>query len=134
MYAIKTEHLTKYYGKARGIADVSLTVEEGDFYGFIGPNGAGKSTTIRTLLGLITATGGTAELFGMDVQKEKRTVLANIGYLPSEAMFYSGMRVKDILKLCAFFLAYFLMHLEVAAFTFGIIKERISSERFLAHN
>ena len=58
MKAIQTEHLTKYYGKARGIVDVSLSVEAGDFFGFIGPNGAGKSTTIRTLLGLLTPTSG----------------------------------------------------------------------------
>ena len=64
MKAITTDHLTKYYGKARGIMDVSLSVAEGDFFGFIGPNGAGKSTTIRTLLGLISATGGSAEPLG----------------------------------------------------------------------
>ncbi len=52
MDAIKTTSLTKYYGRARGITDMNLTVEQGDFFGFIGPNGAGKSTTIRTLLGL----------------------------------------------------------------------------------
>ena len=52
MLAIKTENLTKYYGKARGIINVNLEVDEGDFFGFIGPNGAGKSTTIRTLLGI----------------------------------------------------------------------------------
>ena len=48
MDAIKTNSLTKYYGRSRGITDMNLTVEEGDFFGFIGPNGAGKSTTIRT--------------------------------------------------------------------------------------
>ena len=52
-YAIETTKLTKYYGKARGIVDVDIAVEEGEIFGFIGPNGAGKSTTIRTLLGLI---------------------------------------------------------------------------------
>lgn len=101
MKAIKTDHLVKYYGKSRGITDVSLAVEEGDFFGFIGPNGAGKSTTIRILLGLISPTGGKAEIFGRDVQTERTNVLSDVGYLPSEAMFYSGMRVKDILKLSA---------------------------------
>lgn len=101
MVAIRTEHLTKYYGKARGIDDVSLTINEGDFFGFIGPNGAGKSTTIRTLLGLITATEGSAEIFGMNIVKEKTAILADVGYLPSETAFYSGMRVKDILTLAA---------------------------------
>jgi len=57
---IKTEKLTKYYGKSRGIIDLDMEVNEGEIYGFIGPNGAGKSTTIRTLLGLIHKTGGEA--------------------------------------------------------------------------
>ncbi|MDO4318345.1 MAG: ABC transporter ATP-binding protein [Lachnospiraceae bacterium] len=101
MNAISTNRLTKYYGKTRGIIDLNLSVGEGDFFGFIGPNGAGKSTTIRILLGLITATSGSAEVFDHDVQKKKTTVLQEIGYLPSEAMFYNGMRVKDILRLSA---------------------------------
>lgn len=101
MEVIKTEKLTKYYGKARGVTDLDLTVEEGEFFGFIGPNGAGKSTTIRTLLGLIAPTCGSAEVFGKDVTKEKESILKDIGYLPSEALFYQGMRVKDVLKLSA---------------------------------
>lgn len=101
MNAVMTDNLTKYYGKARGIAGVSLTVEEGDFFGFIGPNGAGKSTTIRTLLGLIAPTGGSAEIFGKDICRRRTEILADIGYLPSETMFYSGMRVKDVLRLSA---------------------------------
>ena len=101
MDAIRTNNLTKYYGKSRGIRDISLVVEEGDFFGFIGPNGAGKSTTIRILLGLITATKGSAELLGQELQRNKTAILKNVGYLPSEAMFYNGMRVKDILKLSA---------------------------------
>ena len=101
MDAIKTTKLTKYYGKSRGIVDLDLAVKEGEFFGFIGPNGAGKSTTIRTLLGLISPTGGNARIFGLDIVKEKQSILPNIGYLPSEAAFYPGMKVKDILKLSA---------------------------------
>lgn len=101
MDRIKTEKLTKYYGKTRGIIDLDLHVKEGEFFGFIGPNGAGKSTTIRILLGLISPTSGSAQIAGMDIQKDKEAVLKKIGYLPSEAIFYSGMRVKDILKLSA---------------------------------
>ena len=101
MNAIMTDALTKYYGKARGIVGVNLSVEEGDFFGFIGPNGAGKSTTIRTLLGLIAPTGGSAEIFGKDIIKQRTGILADIGYLPSETMFYGGMRVKDVLRLSA---------------------------------
>ena len=99
MEIIQTNKLTKYYGKARGITQLDLTVSQGEFFGFIGPNGAGKSTTIRTLLGLIAPTSGSAMLFGKDVTKEKVSILRNVGYLPSEALFYQGMKVKDVLKL-----------------------------------
>lgn len=101
MQAIKINQLTKFYGKSRGISRLDLSVEKGEFFGFIGPNGAGKSTTIRTLLGLISPTSGSAEIFGKDIVREKQSVLRHVGYLPSEAIFYPGMRVKDILKLSA---------------------------------
>lgn len=101
MNAIKIENLTKYYGKARGVRQINLSVAEGEFFGFIGPNGAGKSTTIRTLLGLITPTSGSARVLGLDIVKDREKVLTGIGYLPSEAVFYPGMRVKDVLKLSA---------------------------------
>ncbi|MCH5337459.1 MAG: ABC transporter ATP-binding protein [Acetatifactor sp.] len=101
MEAIKTVKLTKYYGKSRGIIDLNLSVEKGECFGFIGPNGAGKSTTIRTLLGLISPTSGSAYIFDKDITKEKESILSNVGYLPSEAVFYSGMKVKDVLKFSA---------------------------------
>ena len=100
-YAIRITDLTKYYGKARGITHLNLTVENGEFFGFIGPNGAGKSTTIRTLLGLISPTDGNAQILGMDIVKDKQAILSKVGYLPSEAVFYPGMWVKDVLKLSA---------------------------------
>ena len=101
MLAIKTENLTKYYGKARGIINVNLEVDEGDFFGFIGPNGAGKSTTIRTLLGLIKAGRGKATIFGKDVWSQNTEVLVQCGYLPSESQFYPSQTVKDVLELSA---------------------------------
>lgn len=101
MEAIRTDNLTKYYGKFRGIVDLNLSVKQGEVFGFIGPNGAGKSTTIRTLLGLIAPTKGSAQIFGMDVVKDKKVILQKVGYLPSEAIFYPGMKVKDLLKLSA---------------------------------
>lgn len=99
MYAIETTDLTKYYGKSRGIIRVNLAVEEGDFFGFIGPNGAGKSTAVRALLGLIRPSSGSAKIFNMDCIREKNQILSEIGYLPSETVFYSGMRVKDVIRL-----------------------------------
>ena len=101
MNAIETYQLTKYYGKIRGITDLSLAVKQGEFFGFIGPNGAGKSTTIRLLMGLIHPTSGTSRLLGMDVARNQSKIRENIGYIPSEAMFYSGTSVQEILKLSA---------------------------------
>ena len=101
MQAIVTRDLTKFYGKARGITNLNLSVEEGECFGFIGPNGAGKSTTIRTLLGLIKKTSGEAKVLGRDIEKEKTAILQEVGYLPAEAVFYSGMKVRDIIKLSA---------------------------------
>lgn len=101
MLAIETVNLSKSYGKSRGIIGVDLAVEEGDFFGFIGPNGAGKSTTIRTLLGLIRADGGSVKVFGKDVWEQKTQILVECGYLPSETQFYPSQKVKDVLELAS---------------------------------
>ena len=101
MSIIETKKLTKYYGKSRGITELDLSVGEGEFFGFIGPNGAGKSTTIRTLLGLIYPTYGEARIFGKDIVSNRTEILADIGYMPSEATFYNGMRVKEVISLSA---------------------------------
>jgi len=101
MDAIKTTSLTKYYGNSRGITDMNLTVAQGDFFGFIGPNGAGKSTTIRTLLGLIAPSKGSAQILGMDIRRQKEEILSRVGYMPSEASFYRNMRVGDVIKFSA---------------------------------
>lgn len=100
-YAIETRGLTKRYGKARGIENLSMTVETGDIFGFIGPNGAGKSTTIRTLLGLITATEGEATVLGLSVKDQGEQIRARVGYMPGEAQFDLGLRVKEVIRLSA---------------------------------
>lgn len=101
MNIIETNKLTKSYGKSRGIDELMLTVSEGDFFGFIGPNGAGKSTTIRTLLGLISPTSGSAKVLDYDIVSDSKKILSEVGYLPSEINFYSGMKVKDAIKYSA---------------------------------
>ena len=101
MNAIQLSNLTKYYGKSRGILNLNLDVKEGEFFGFIGSNGAGKSTTIRTLLGLITPSSGQAKIFDETIRRRNPQIRSHIGYLPSEAVFYRGMKVKDLLKLSA---------------------------------
>lgn len=103
MKIIEINKLTKYYGKHKGIEDVSFHVEEGEIFGFIGPNGAGKSTTIRTLLSLIYPTSGSATIFGKDCIKFGDEIRKQIGYLPSEVFYYENMKVIDVLKYSASF-------------------------------
>ena len=103
MSIIEVNHLTKYYGKSRGIVDVSFNVEEGEIFGFIGPNGAGKSTTIRLFLSLIYPTSGDAKIFGKDCIKYGPEIRQDIGYIPSEVFYYEGMKVLDLLKYSASF-------------------------------
>ena len=103
MSIIEANHLTKFYGKARGIIDLSFNVEEGEVFGFIGPNGAGKSTTIRLFMSLIYPTSGNALIFGKDCIKFGPEIRQEIGYLPSEVFYYEGMKVIDLLKYSASF-------------------------------
>lgn len=98
---ITISNLTKYYGKHRGVENVSFEVREGEIFGFLGPNGAGKSTTIRSMLGLIKYDKGSIVINGLDSVKNRVEILRNIGYMPSEAWFYSGMKIKDVLKFAA---------------------------------
>lgn len=100
---IEIKNLTKYYGKSRGIDDISFRVEEGEIFGFIGPNGAGKSTTIRLLLGLIFPTSGSASIFGKDCHKHGPEIRREVGYLPSEVFYYDKMKVHELLKYSAKF-------------------------------
>lgn len=94
-------NLTKNYGKHRGIEGVSFQVEKGEIFGFLGPNGAGKSTTIRAILGLIHCREGKIRVCGYDAVKNREEVLRCIGYMPSEAWFYPGMTIREILKMAA---------------------------------
>ncbi len=100
---ISTKNLTKFYGKSRGVEDLNLTIKQGEIFGFIGPNGAGKSTTIRTLLGLLKPTSGSATIFGKDILTDGPAIRESIGYLPSEVFYYDNMRVEDLLKYSASF-------------------------------
>ncbi|MCR5156085.1 MAG: ABC transporter ATP-binding protein [Butyrivibrio sp.] len=98
---VEIENLTKSYGKSRGVIDVSLSIEEGDIFGFLGPNGAGKSTTIRSMLGFLKINSGNIKILGMDSVKDHEGILKNVGYMPSEAWFYESMKVKDVIKYAA---------------------------------
>jgi ABC-2 type transport system ATP-binding protein len=98
---IATERLTKYYGSARGIEDVTLEVAEGEVFGFLGPNGAGKSTTIRLLMALLRPDGGTARIAGLDCWKQATQVKRLVGYLPGEFTFDPSLRGAEIIAYLA---------------------------------
>ncbi|WP_035765379.1 ABC transporter ATP-binding protein [Butyrivibrio sp. NC2002] len=98
---IEISNLTKSYKKNRGVIDVSLSVKEGDIFGFIGPNGAGKSTTIRSMLGFLKIDSGNIKILGMDSIKDHEKILKEVGYMPSEAWFYDSMKVSDVIKYAA---------------------------------
>lgn len=102
MNAVEIKNLTKTYGRARGVDDISFSIKEGEIFGFIGPNGAGKSTTIRTLLALIHQNSGEALIFGKSAA-EHPEILEEVGYLPSEVFYYDNMKVIDLLKYSASF-------------------------------
>jgi ABC-2 type transport system ATP-binding protein len=90
--------LTKRYGAARGVIDLTFDVEAGEAFGFLGPNGAGKTTTIRTLLDLIRPTSGTVRVFGMDPRIDGVAVRKRLGYLPGELALYERMTVEAYLR------------------------------------
>lgn len=96
---IKTKKLTKYYGKHVGMIDIDLDVKEREIFGLIGPNGAGKSTMIRTLMGYLKPSFGSGSIMGLDIVKDKKEILAHVGYMPSESIFYKDVKVKDIIQL-----------------------------------
>jgi len=85
---IITRGLTKYYGKTRGVEDLSMRVPEGAVYGFLGPNGAGKTTTIRCLLGMLKPTAGEADVFGVRVTLDGADLRRRIGYVAGEVKLY----------------------------------------------
>ncbi|XOV66643.1 MAG: ABC transporter ATP-binding protein [Fluviicola sp.] len=97
MNTIETHNLTKLYGEHVGMKNVSLKIEKGEVFGFVGPNGAGKSTMIRTLLGLLHPTSGSARILGEDITKGEK-VRARIGYLPSEVNYYEEMSSLELLE------------------------------------
>jgi ABC-2 type transport system ATP-binding protein len=103
--AIRTEGLTKYYGRgrrrSRGLEGLDLTVRPGEVFGFLGPNGAGKTTTIRLLLDLIRPTGGRAEVLGMDTRTRSVDVRRLVGYVPGELGLYENLTGRELLAYLA---------------------------------
>jgi ABC-2 type transport system ATP-binding protein len=101
VYTIEVEHLTKFYGSARGIKDVSFSVKQGEIMGFLGPNGSGKTTTMRILTCFFPQTSGTARICGYDTLKNPLEVRRRLGYLPETVPLYLDMPVFSYLKFFA---------------------------------
>jgi ABC-2 type transport system ATP-binding protein len=99
--AITLDHLTKYYGRQRGIEDVTFEVVPGEVVGFLGPNGAGKTTTMRTLLGLLRITSGGASILGQDVATAPSSLRQRIGYLPGALELYQNLTGRAYLTFLA---------------------------------
>jgi ABC-2 type transport system ATP-binding protein len=101
MSVIETEALTKRYGSARGIEDVSFSVEAAEVFGFLGPNGAGKTTAIRTLLDLLHPSSGSARLFGLDSRRDSVAIRARLGNLPGDFGYGKQASGREALHLLA---------------------------------
>jgi ABC-2 type transport system ATP-binding protein len=96
-YVIKTEKLTKFFGKRNVVYHLNLKVPEGAVYGFLGPNGAGKTTTIKMLTGMLKATYGEIRIFGMDMPCERVEIMKYVGYMPERPIAYEDMTIFDFL-------------------------------------
>lgn len=94
---IKIENLKKYYGKSKGVENISFEVKPGQIYGLIGPNGAGKTTTIRIILGFLNKDSGNVLIGNQKIPDDINELKSKIGYLPGEVNYYNDMRVKDFL-------------------------------------
>ncbi len=101
MNAIEVENLSKFYGPARGIENVSFSVKKGEIMGFLGPNGSGKTTTMRILTCFFPPTSGTARVCGSDILKDSFSVREKIGYLPENVPLYIDMPVFSYLNFFA---------------------------------
>jgi ABC-2 type transport system ATP-binding protein len=97
--AIRIEDLSKSFGRTAALSSLSLDVEAGETIGYLGPNGAGKTTTIRLLLGLIRATSGRAEIFGVDCQADPVAAHRRLAYVPGEANLWPALTGREVLYL-----------------------------------
>ncbi len=99
--AIEIQNLTKRYGKARGVDDLSFSISKGEVFGYLGPNGSGKTTTIRCLMGMLRPTSGDCFVLGQRIEHGKATVHERIGYLPGDFRIWPGLTARRSLKLMA---------------------------------
>jgi ABC-2 type transport system ATP-binding protein len=98
---VLAQHVTKWYGPRRAVADVSFGIEQGEIVGLLGPNGSGKSTIFRMLTGYLVPTSGRIEVAGHDVVTDSLAVRHVISYVPEDAPLYDHMRVGEFLHFMA---------------------------------
>jgi ABC-2 type transport system ATP-binding protein len=98
---IEVRHLSKRYGEATAVNEVSFAVNGGEIFGLLGPNGAGKTTTILMLLGLTEISSGQARVLGHDPEREPLAVKRRVGYLPDSVGFYDHLTALDNLRYTA---------------------------------
>lgn len=96
---VEIKHLQKHFGKFQALKDITLTVNAGEVFGFIGPNGAGKSTTIRTLLGILKKSGGTATIFGQDVWRDAVAIHKRLAYVPGDVYLWPNLSGGEVIDL-----------------------------------
>lgn len=101
MAILEASKLTKRFGEFTALNEVSLSIDEGEVYGFIGPNGAGKSTTIRILLGILKATGGQSTIFGMDVWRDAVDIHKRLAYVPGDVNLWPNLTGGEVIDLFA---------------------------------
>src|SRR5688572_25209370 len=99
--ALRTDRLTKHYGRVIGLDDVSLEVAKGEVFGFLGPNGAGKTTTIRLLLDLVRPSAGDAWILGFHCRRQGLEARRRVGYLPGELPIYPELNGMSFLNYLA---------------------------------
>src|SRR5215472_3466554 len=99
--AIETDHLTKSYGSAVGLNDLSISVGRGEVRGLLGQNGSGKSTLLKSLIGLVRPTTGSAKILGLDVQRSPIEIRRSVGYVPEAPRLYEFLTATEYLDFIA---------------------------------
>ncbi len=98
---IEVKNVTKKYGKAVAVEDISFTINEGEIVGLLGPNGAGKSTTMNILTGYIEQTAGDVTIEGYNTLKKPKKAKKQIGYMPEGVPLYTDLTVKEFITYMA---------------------------------
>jgi len=100
-YAVETDKLTRKFGSAIAVNEISMRIKQGSIYGFLGPNGSGKSTTIRMLCGILEATSGSGQVLGLDIARSSEEIKSKIGYMSQKFGLYEDLTILENLQFYA---------------------------------